>query len=103
MTFFNKYDFSFSHIIIYLLINYNVYPKERKFFVDHGIFERLNFLIKTNLDKLEPKYYIYLIRLINILARLFDECENYSNEQKKKLGFTFIIICKKYNQKFFCK
>ena len=83
MTFFNKYDFSFSHIIIYLLINYNVYPKERKFFVDHGIFERLNFLIKTNLDKLEPKYYIYLIRLINILVRLFDECENYGNEQQK--------------------
>ena len=32
------------------------------------IFERLSFLINENLNKLEPKYYIYIIRLLYNLS-----------------------------------
>ena len=84
MTFLNNNDFSFGHYLLYLLINYNNFPKGRKYCVDHGIFERINYLIKTNLDKLEPKYYIYLIKLINAILKLFNEIEDeYSNEKIK--------------------
>ncbi len=95
LTFVNKNDFGFGNYLLYLLINYNSNPKGRKYFFDHGIFERINYLIKTNLDKLETKNYIYLIKLINVLFKNFyEDEEEYSNEQKKNLTLPMLSFIK---------
>ena len=84
IEFFKSNDFSLGHQMIIMLINCSTYNENRKFFIEHGIFERLTFLIKENLDKLEPKHYIYIIRLLYNLSKIFVETNEYNQEQIKK-------------------
>ena len=83
IEFFKNNDFNFGHQIILLLINCSTYNETRKYFIDHGIFERLIFLINTNLEQLEPKYYIYIIRLLCNITKIFNETDEYNKEQIK--------------------
>ena len=84
IEFFKNNDFNLGYQIIIMLINCSTYNENRKFFIEHGIFERLTFLIKENLDKLEPKHYIYIIRLLYNLSKIFVETNEYDQDQIKK-------------------
>ena len=94
MEFFNKTDFNFGHLILLLLINCNTQNNQRKFFVDHGIFERLFYIMKTTQDKLEPIFNIYIIKLLNNISKLFEECKEYSKEQKINWFLPFLPFVK---------
>ena len=101
MTFFNTNDFNFGHELINLVTNCNTNKNQRKYFVDHGIFERLLFLINTNLDKLEPKYYISIIRLLCNITVLFDETNEYSIIQVKKWVMPFLPFVKNTTKNYY--
>ena len=94
MEFFNKTDFNFGHLILLLLINCNIQNNQRKYFVDHGIFERLFYIMKTTQDKLEPKYNIYIIQLLNNISKLFEGCKEYSKEKLMKWFLPFLPFVK---------
>jgi len=101
MTFFNSNDFNFGHELINLVTNCNTNKNQRKYFVDHGIFERLLFLINTNLDKLEPKYYISIIRLLCNITILFNETNEYSIIQVKKWVMPFLPFVKNTTKNYY--
>ena len=82
--FFNSNDFTIGYEMICLLINCCANPKIRKYFVDNKIIERITFLIYNNLNQLEPIYYIYLIRLLCVIIKLFGECNEYNEKQIKE-------------------
>ena len=84
LTFFNNNNFEFGTDFILLLINCCSYSDVRKFFVDNKIIERISFLINNNLDELENKYYIYLIKLLCTIIKIFYEYEEYHIPQIKK-------------------
>ena len=100
LTFFNTNDFSFGHELINLVINCTTNCDQRKYFVDHGIFDRLTFLMNTNLDKLQPKYYILIIRLLCNLTVLFEE-EKYNNIQVKKWVMPFLPFVKNTTKNYY--
>ena len=83
LFFINNNNFGFGYEIICLLINCCANTNVAKFFVDNKIIERITFLIETDINELDIKYYIYLIRLFNMIIRVFDEYE-YNEEQIKK-------------------
>ena len=83
LLFINNNNFGFGYEIICLLINCCTNKIVAKFFVDNKIIERITFLIETDINELDTKYYIYLIRLFNIIIRVFDEY-HYNEEQIKK-------------------
>ena len=83
ITFINNNDFDLGYEFIGFLINLCLNSDVRKFFVDNKILEKITYLIKNNLDKLENKHHYYLIKLLSIIIRLFDESNEYSKEQKK--------------------
>ena len=83
LFFINNNNFGFGYEIICLLINCCANINVAKFFVDNKIIERITFLIETDINELDIKYYIYLIRLFNMIIRVFDEYE-YNEEQIKK-------------------
>lgn len=95
LQFFKKYDFNFGPQILMLLINCNTENKQRIYFIEHGIFERLIFVMETTLDKLENKYYIYIIKLLCALSILFEEYDNYNKEQILKWFLPFLPFFKK--------
>ena len=80
LFFVNNNNFGFGYEIICLLINCCANTGVAKFFVDNKIIERITFLIETDINELDNKYYIYLIRLLNMIIRVFDEYE-YNEEQ----------------------
>ena len=82
LFFVNNNNFGFGYEIICLLINCCANINVAKFFVDNKIIERITFLIETDINELDIKYYIYLIRLFNMIIRVFDEYE-YNEEQIK--------------------
>ena len=82
LFFINNNNFGFGYEIICLLINCCANINVAKFFVDNKIIERITFLIETDINELDIKYYIYLIRLFNMIIRVFDEYE-YNEEQIK--------------------
>lgn len=94
MEFFNKKDFNFGHQILYLLINCNTEQKQRIFFVNHGIIERLDFIMKTTLEKLESKYYIFIIKSLNNISKLFEKYKEYSKEQIMNWFLPFLPFVK---------
>ena len=81
LMFFNNNDFEFGTDFILLLNNCCNYSDIRKFFVDNNIIERISFLINNNLDELENKYYIQLIKLLSNIINIFSE---YKEEYKIK-------------------
>ena len=84
LTFFNKNNFEFGTDFISLLINCCDDSDVRKFLVDNKIIERISFLINNNLDELENRYYIYLIKLLCSIIKLFYEYEEYYKTKRKK-------------------
>ena len=84
LTFFNNNNFEFGTDFILLLINCCSSSDVRKFFVDNKIIERISFLINNNLDELENKYYIHLIKLLCTIIKIFYEYEEYHIPQIKK-------------------
>ena len=84
LTFFNNNNFEFGTDFILLLINCCSNSDVRKFFVDNKIIERISFLINNNLDELENKYYIHLIKLLCTIIKIFYEYEEYHIPQIKK-------------------
>ena len=84
--FFNNNDFEIGHEIICLLINCSSDLNAKKFFVDNKIIERITFLINNNLNQLETRHYIYIIRLLCSIIKLFQNCDEY-NENKIKDWF----------------
>ena len=101
LTFFNSNDFSFGPELINLVTNCSTNYNQRKYFVDHGIFERLIFLINTNLDKLEPKYYISIIRLLCNITILFEEKKEYNKIQVKKWVMPFLPFVKNTTKNYY--
>ena len=95
LEFFNTNDFNFGHQILILLINCNTGYNQRKFFIENGIIERLAFIMEKTLDKLESRYYIYIIRLLNNIRKIFDECDDYNKQQKLKWFLQFLPFIKK--------
>ena len=95
MEFFNNIDFNFGHKFLFLLINCNTRYKQRKFFIENGITERLAFIMEKTLDKLESTHYIYIIRLLNNICKIFEECDDYNKEQKLKWFLKFLPFVKK--------
>ena len=95
MEFFNNIDFNFGHKFLFLLINCNTRYKQRKFFIENGITERLAFIMEKTLDKLESRHYIYIIRLLNNICKIFEECDDYNKEQKLKWFLKFLPFVKK--------
>ena len=69
---FNSNDFEISQYLILLFINCSVYKKQIKFFLEHGILERLSFLIHNDLKNLEPKNYFCIIKLLYFLSKISD-------------------------------
>ena len=94
LEFFNKYDFNFGHQILILLINCNVRYIQRKFFIENGIIERLAYIMEKTLDKLEPRHYIYIIRLLNNISKIFEECDDYNKTQKLNWFLQFLPFVK---------
>ena len=84
--FFNNNDFEIGYEIICLLINCSSDLNAKKFFVENKIIERITFLINNNLNQLEPRHYIYLIRLLCSIIKLFKNYDEY-NENKIKDWF----------------
>ena len=83
LMFYNKNNFEFGTDFIQLLNNCCNYSDIRKFFVDNKIIERLSFLINNNLDELENKHYIYLIKLLCNIINIFSEYKEYNKSQIK--------------------
>ena len=83
IIFINNNDFSLGYEIIILLLNCCSDSKAGKYLIDNKTIERITFLINNNLDQFDPRYYIYLIRLLNTIIKLFDEYDEYNKEQKK--------------------
>ena len=83
IIFINNNDFSLGYEIIILLLNCCSDSKAGKYLIDNKTIERITFLINNNLDQLEPRYYIYIIRLLNTIIKLFEEYDEYNKEQKK--------------------
>ena len=83
IIFINNNDFSLGYEIIVLLLNCCSDSKAGKYLIDNKTIERITFLINNNLDQLEPRYYIYIIRLLNTIIKLFEEYDEYNKEQKK--------------------
>lgn len=81
ISFIKNNDFDIGYEIICLMINCCTFKNIRQIFVNNKIIERINFLITNCLDKLESKFYIYLIRLLCIIIKLFRECDDYPIEQ----------------------
>ena len=103
MEFFNNIDFNFGHKFLFLLINCNTRYKQRKFFIENGITERLAFIMEKTLDKLESTHYIYIIRLLNNICKIFEECDDYNKEQKLKWFLKFLPFVKKTIKDSFVK
>ena len=83
LMFFNKNNFEFGADFIFLLNNCCNYSDVAKFFVDNKIIERISFLVNNNLDELENKYYIHLIKLLCNIINVFSEYEEYNKSQIK--------------------
>jgi len=81
--FFNRNDFQIGYEMICLLINCTSNFEVKKYFVDNKIIERITFLINNNLNQLETRHYIYLIRLLCSIVKLFEECDEYSKNKIK--------------------
>ena len=103
LEFFNNIDFNFGHKFLFLLINCNTRYKQRKFFIENGITERLAFIMEKTLDKLESRHYIYIIRLLNNICKIFEECDDYNKEQKLKWFLKFLPFVKKTIKDSFVK
>ena len=84
LQFFNKYDFNLGYEILLLLINCTTENNQKIFFLENGVFERLNSVMNLSLDKLEFKYYIYIIRLLYNLSQI---PEDYKCTVEKKLNW----------------
>ena len=83
IIFVNNNDFSLGYEIIVLLLNCCSDLNAGKYLIDNKIIERITFLVNNNLDQIEPRYYIYLIKLLNSIIRIFNEYEEYNLYQKK--------------------
>ena len=83
ISFFNRNNFEYGREYIFFLINCNANPEARKYFVKNKLIERITFLINNNLDKLEAQNYIYLIKLIGLIIKVFYEDYAYSFEKIK--------------------
>ena len=83
IIFVNNNDFSLGYEIIVLLLNCCSDLNAGKYLIDNKIIERITFLINNNLEQIEPRYYIYLIKLLNSIIRIFNEYEEYNLYQKK--------------------
>ena len=94
-NFINTNDFDIGHAIIGLLINCCANQNVRKYLVDNKIIERITFLINNNLDQLETKYYILLIRLLYNIIKLFSESDQYTVEQVKNWFLPLLNFFKK--------
>ena len=103
MEFFNKNDFNFGFQILILLINCNTRYNQRKFFIENGIIERLAFIMEKTLDKLESRNYIYIIRLLNNISKIFEECNDYNKQQVLKWFLQFLPFVKKTIKNSFVK
>ena len=104
MLFFNNNDFSFGYEIINLVLNCCTNSPQIDFFIKNKIFERLSFLMNTNLEKLEPKYYIYIIRLLRNLIFLFEDNdykEKYNIEQIKNWFMPFLSFVKNTTKNYY--
>ena len=83
IIFVNNNDFSLGYEIIVLLLNCCSDLNAGKYLIDNKIIERITFLVNNNLEQIEPRYYIYLIKLLNSIIRIFNEYEEYNLYQKK--------------------
>ena len=87
MEFILKNDFDFGVYYIILMINFNTNSIERRILIANGEIERLIYLINNNLDKLESKQYIFLIRLIlNIFKYITEDDEDKCNVKYNKVN-----------------
>ena len=82
LLFINKNDFEFAYEIIVLMINCCSDSGVTKYFIENKIMEKIIFFITKDINKLKPNYYIYLIRLLCQIIKLF-EVEEYSFTQIK--------------------
>ena len=78
---FNSNDFEIGQYLINLFINCSLYTKQSKYFIEHGILKRLLFLINNDLNKLVPKNYFNIIKLLCHISRLFKETDLYNRQQ----------------------
>lgn len=95
LMFFNNNNFEFGTDFISLLINCCNNSDVRKFFVDNKIIERISYLINNNLDELENRYYIYLIKLLCHIIKIFYEYEEYQISKRKKWFVPLLSFFKK--------
>ena len=78
---FNSIDLEMGQYLIMLFINCSVYAKQSQYFIEHGILERLSFLIHNDLNKLEPNNYFFIIKLLCHISRFFRVNDIYNKHQ----------------------